>query len=153
MHIASISNHRTCPFIQNTNVPKIVFVSLYSFVASVRINEPKLKSAIFFSYLYSHIVSRRAAAAGKGVRSFFFFCNSIVEKGAAAGAGVGEKTHAVINARQRSFPSLLFIHSSSSVTSLACGASANSGNSRRVCSKISSSYLQSNPQYPPSLYR
>lgn len=50
-------------------------------------------------------------------------------------------THASIKVRQRPLPSLLFIHSSSSATRLACGAVANSGKSRIVCSYISSSCL------------
>ena len=58
-----------------------------------------------------------------------------------AGHGDGGETYALINVRQRSLPSLLFIQPSSSVTRPVWGASANSGNSRRVCSKISSSYL------------
>jgi hypothetical protein len=55
-----------------------------------------------------------------------------------------EMTHALINVRQRSLPSLLFIHSSSSLMRPVCGAAAYSGKSRSVCSKISSSYL-----FPP----
>jgi len=36
---------------RRSNAPKTVFVSLYSLVASVRINEPKLNSSILSSYL------------------------------------------------------------------------------------------------------
>ena len=50
--IAHQPRHCELSYKERSSSPNIVFVSLYSFVELVRINEPKLKSVIFFSYLF-----------------------------------------------------------------------------------------------------
>ena len=70
--------------------PKIVFVSLYSFVASVRINEPKLKPVIFFSYLCGCAC---VCVCARSERFFFLFAIEQGKKLAEYGGEGGGRTH------------------------------------------------------------
>ena len=123
--IACQQRHSELPFQEKTQLTKyrIRLAILLRRVGANQRTEIEIGNLLLVSVCVRRVCVRFAIEAGRVRRE------------------EGQGTHALINVRQRSLPSSLFIQSSSSVAMPACGAAANSGKSRTMCSNISSSYL------------